>query len=165
MQTVVVAFSGEVSCIRIREILESAGAANCLIRRSADQVRRTLCQQRVAGVICGYKFPDGTAEELREDLPGSCPMLVVAAKPLLEHIQCEGILKLASPLSRSALLSAVEELLRGEEEERALIARAKEYLMQRYGLSEEQAHRNLQRRSMTTGLRLAQVARTVLGTH
>ena len=64
METVVVAFAGEQNGRRVKEILESAGAASCLLCRSADQVRRLVGQQRITTVVCGYKFPDGTAEEL-----------------------------------------------------------------------------------------------------
>ncbi len=43
--------------------------------------------------------------------------------------------------------------------EQDLIARAKALLMERDGLTEEQAHRTLQKRSMDQGLTLVQTAR------
>lgn len=163
METVIVAFSGEKSCARVREILEKSGTAECLVCRSADQVRRTVRQQRVAAVLCGYKFADGTAEELREDLPASCPMLVTASQALLDLVQGERLYKLASPLARGELIDAVEELLRRGAEERELVARAKRRLMERYGLTEEAAHRQLQRLSMERRRKLVQTARAILG--
>ena len=47
-------------------------------------------------------------------------------------------------------------------EEQALIARAKDALMAREGMSEGQAHRWLQKQSMDHGARLADTARQVL---
>ena len=72
METVVVAFEGEKNGRRLKELLESSGTAACLLCRSADQVKRLVRQQRLTAVVCGYKFPDGTAEELAGELPGFC---------------------------------------------------------------------------------------------
>ena len=72
------------------------------------------------------------------------------------------------------LLAAVEELLRlGEEagallpprrsrEEREVVERAKERLMARNGMTEEEAHRALRRRSMDCRIPLADAARMLL---
>ena len=139
METVVVAFEGEKNGRRLKELLESSGTAACLLCRSADQVKRLVRQQRLTAVVCGYKFPDGTAEELGREL-----------------------------------LAAVEELLRlGEEagallpprrsrEEREVVERAKERLMARNGMTEEEAHRALRRRSMDRRIPLADAARMLL---
>ena len=167
MERVIVAFAGAQNGRRSKEILERWGAAACLLCTSADQVRRTAARQQVAAVVCGHRFPDGTAEQLYEDLPPGCRMLVVAPGRLLELIRAPGILRLPAPASRGELLEAVEELLaparpnRRSREERELIARAKARLMAE-GLTEEEAHRALQRKSMAAGVGLAQAARQVL---
>ena len=141
MEKVIVAFAGAQNGKRIREILERSGTAACLLCTSADQVRRTVHEQQVEAVICGYKFADGTAERLYEDLPAFCRMLMVASRSMLELVR-------ARPNRRS-------------EEERELLLRAKAKLMAE-GLSEEEAHRALQKKSMAAGVRLAQAARMVL---
>ena len=87
------AFAGEQNGRRVKEILESAGAASFLLCRSADQVRRLVRQQRITTVVCGYKFPDGTAEELAEDLYDTCNVLVVASQGLLDLIQNEALFR------------------------------------------------------------------------
>ena len=112
METVVVAFAGEQNGRRVKEILESAGAASCLLCRSADQVRRLVSQQRITTVVCGYKFPDGTAEELAEDLYDTCNVLVVASQGLLDLIQNEALFRLPAPATRRELVVSVQMLLR-----------------------------------------------------
>ena len=107
METVVVAFAGEQNGRRVKEILESAGAASCLLCRSADQVRRLVSQQRITTVVCGYKFPDGTAEELAEDLYDTCNVLVVASQGLLDLIQNEALFRLPAPATRRELVVSV----------------------------------------------------------
>lgn len=169
MEKVIVAFAGPQNGKRIREILERSGAATCLLCTSADQVRRTVHEQQVPAVVCGYKFADGPAELLYEDLPSYCHMLIVASQSLLDLVQNPDILRLSAPASRSELLSAVEDLLaqvqaqplRRSQTERELIAKAKAKLMTE-GLTEEEAHRALQKKSMAAGVKLAQAARMVL---
>ena len=51
MDKVIVAFESEKSCRRIKEILENAGAASCIVCRSADQVRRAVHKQQLTTVI------------------------------------------------------------------------------------------------------------------
>ena len=58
MEKVIVAFAGLQNGKRIREILERSGTAACLLCTSADQVRRTVHEQQVPAVVCGYKFAD-----------------------------------------------------------------------------------------------------------
>ena len=148
----VVAFEGEKNGRRLKELLESSGTAACLLCRTADQVKRLVRQQRLTAVVCGYKFPDGTAEELAGELPGFCTVLLLAPRGLLELVpERPGLLRLPAPAGRRELLAAVEELLRlGEEagallpprrsrEEREVVERAKERLMARNGMTEEEA--------------------------
>lgn len=169
MEKVIVAFAGERNGRRIKELLERSGTASCLLCVSADQVRRTVHEQQVGAVVCGYKFADGTAEQLYGDLPAYCRMLMVAARSQLELVQTPEILRLSAPASRGELLGAVEELLARVQahpalrsrEDRDLITRAKARLMTE-GLTEEEAHRALQKKSMAAGVRLAQAARMVL---
>lgn len=175
METVVVAFEGEKNGRRLKELLESSGTAACLLCRSADQVKRLVRQQRLTAVVCGYKFPDGTAEELAGELLGFCTVLLLAPRGLLELVpERPGLLRLPAPAGRRELLAAVEELLRlGEEagallpprrsrEEREVVERAKERLMARNGMTEEEAHRALRRRSMDRRIPLADAARMLL---
>ena len=174
METVIVAFEGEKTCHRIREILENAGAASCLLCHSAAEVKRLVHKQHISTVISGFKFPDDSAEGLFEDLPPSCAMLLLAVQSQLDLCENEEICRLPAPVSRGDLIASVRMLLQmgrrlekylrprrsGEEEE--LIRRAKALLMERNGMTEEQAHRFLQKQSMDAGARLADTARLVL---
>ena len=77
-------------------------------------------------------------------------------------------------MSRSDLTASVRMLLqmgrrlerilrpRRSEGEQELIRQAKAVLMDRSGMSEEQAHRYLQKKSMNSGARLTQTAQLVL---
>lgn len=175
MEKVIVAFENAKSSDRVREIVESSGTASCVICRSASEVKRMVRKQRVSAVICSFKLPDGSGEELFEDLPPSCAMLMVAVQSLLELCQNEDIFKLPSPVSRGDLIASVRMLVqmghrlekfvrpRRGEEELTLIDEAKAVLMDRHGMTEEQAHRFLQKKSMDSGAKMVQTAKLVLG--
>ncbi len=173
MEQVIVAFENETSCKRIRDLLEGAGAASCIVCRTAGQVRRAagMCPL----VVCGYKFPDGTAEDLFEDLPPACAMLLVAKQSLLDLCRSEGMFRLAAPVAKGDLLASVRMLLQmggrpegyarrpsRSLEDAEVLAQAKAVLMDRHGMTEEQAHRFLQKKSMDSGSRLVQTALLVL---
>lgn len=175
MESVIVAFESERSCERIRDILESSGTAACILCRSAAEVKRTVSKQRVSTVICGFKLPDEPAEALFEDLPPTCSMLIVAVQGMLDLCQNDDIFRLASPVRRGDLVASVRLLLQmghrlekfvrpqRSQEEEELIQSAKELLMDRNSMTEEQAHRFLQKKSMDSGVKMAQTARLVLG--
>ena len=134
METVIVAFEHDRTAQRVKEILEADGAVACLVCRTADQVRRSICKLPVPAVVCGYKLEDQTAELL-----ASVRMLLQVGRRL----------EWAARPQRS-------------QEELALIDRAKALLMDRNGMTEEQAHRYLQKKSMDSGVKLIQTAQQVL---
>ena len=174
-QTVIVAFEGGANSARIKEILESEGEFSCLVCRSAAEVKRAVHKQHECIIVCGFKLADETCEDLFHDLPDGCFMLMIGPQARLELSETEGIFKLQSPIRRGELLASVRMLVqfqryiprekrpakRGEEEQK-LIQRAKAVLMDRYGMTEEQAHRFLQKLSMDNGTKLTETARLVL---
>lgn len=174
MDKVILAFEGAKTAEHIRDIIENAGLAGCTLCRSAAEVKRLVQKQRFAAVVCGYKLPDQTAESMVEDMPISCAVLVVAAQSMLDMIGGDNIFKLAAPATRSDLLASVRMLMQTghrmelatkchrTDEERAVVERAKHILMERNGMSEEQAHRFLQKKSMDTGVKLVQTAQMIL---
>ena len=172
MRQVIVAFERQSNCDRIREILESTGEFSCLVCRSGDQVRRAVHKRRVSIVVCGFKLLDESCEALYGDLPQRCAMLMVAPQSQLALCGGVGIFKLPTPIRRTELLDTVRQLallcaerdapIQRSEEEWALVERAKAVLMSLQGMSEEQAHRFLQKQSMDRGARLIDTARRVL---
>ena len=175
MRQVIVAFERQANCDRLREIIESSGEFSCVVCRTADQVRRAVRKLRLDTVVCGFKLGEESCESLYYDLPQRCSMLMIASQAQLELCETEGIFKLQAPMRRSELLASVRllaQLSRMEEEEkgpaqrsqeeRELVEQAKAVLMNRNGMTEEQAHRFLQKQSMDNGARLTDTAKLVL---
>lgn len=172
MRQIVVAFERQSNCDRLREALESTGEFTCLICRSAAQVKRTVGKLGLDLVVCGFKLTDESGESLYYDLPQRCSLLMVAPQAQLDLCAAPGVFRLPAPVSRRSLLATVRLLaqfarareapVRRSASEQELVEQAKTALMARNGMTEEQAHRFLQKRSMDCGARMADTARRVL---
>jgi len=174
MEKVIVAFESEKTALRVREIVESAGLASCLVCRSAAEVKRLVNKQHLTTVICGYKLGDETAETLFDDLPQTCSMLVVGVQSMLSMMENDEIFRLSAPVSRNDLVTSARMLLqvghrmekfvrpRRSVQEQAIIEKAKAVLMDRNGMTEDQAHRFLQKKSMDSGAKLIQTAQLIV---
>lgn len=173
MRQVIVAFERQSNREKLRELLEGSGEFSCLLCHSGAQVKRAVSKLRPGIIVCGFKLADESCEALYADLPPRCAMLMVAPQNRLELCETEGIFKLPAPIRRAELLASLRMLAqftRGPghspaqrtAEERALVEQAKAVLMDRHAMTEEQAHRFLQKTSMDHGARLADTARWVL---
>lgn len=174
MEHIILAFEGNRTNERVRDMIETVGVAECTICRSAGEVKRLVYQQQVAMVICGYKLRDESVQELRYSLPQTCSILVIGMQSMLDMIDCEEIFKLTAPVGKGDLLASVRMLLqlgrqmeryvhpRRSLQEQNIIEEAKALLMDRHGMTEAQAHRFLQKKSMDSGVKLIQTAQMVL---
>ena len=174
METVIVAFENAAMCRSFSELLESTGTARCPTCRSGDEVRRLLASQITYCVVCSPHLADGPAEWLAEDLPPACSLLMVGPQHVLDACAGQDVFKLPTPIRKEEAVSTVRLLLqfgrrmeralrpRRREADQELVNRAKGLLMEKKGLSEEEAHRLLQKRSMDGGLPMAQAARRVI---
>ena len=128
-------------------------------------------------VICSYKLMDMVYSELYECLPPGFEMLLMASDHLLSQCEGNGIACLSIPLKVNDLVSTVGMLSEGiarrrrkarmtpkvrSEEETAAINAAKELLMGRNHMTEEEAHRYLQKCSMDSGTNMVETAHMVL---
>ena len=128
-------------------------------------------------VICAGRLADMMYAQLREYLPGSFEMLAVLSPDAWEEQGMGQVTCLAMPLKVHELAGAVERLADSMERRRKrkkprqakrseadtqAIKKAKEILMARNGMAEEEAHRYLQKSSMDSGTGLAEAARIFL---
>ena len=124
-------------------------------------------------IVCGYKFPDMIYEELYENVAPAFEMLLVASARALSGGVREGVVGVTMPLKAQELLESLEMIVSSQERrrrrkktippkrserERKLIEDAKALLMERNHMSEEEAHRYLQKTSMDSGTNMAETA-------
>lgn len=128
-------------------------------------------------IVCGYKLTDMVYSELYECLPPGFDMLLMASRHLLEQCGESGIVCLPMPLKTVDLFSTVSMMAENAERrrrrdrqkprvrsagEQKAVREAKELLMARNHMSEEEAHRYLQKCSMDSGTNMAEAALMVL---
>ena len=170
MDNIIVVFANEEARRRIRGLLDTGGyRANAVCSSGAEAIRAV----RTLGggvVVCGFRLGDMTANHLGADLLGLAALLVVSSAANLDLCEGENLFRLASPVSRADFFAMLDLLFRklrrpsGKrgEEDRAIIQRAKEILMNVNRMTEAEAHRFLQKRSMDTGAKLIETAQTVI---
>lgn len=129
-------------------------------------------------VISAYRLKDMMYLELKDCLPSGFMMLLLAARQHLADCEAgEDLVFLPMPFKVHELVEAVNALLERCEaarrkrrespkakspEDMALIARAKEMLMEKRSMTEMQAHKYLQKCSMDSGRSMVESARMIL---
>ena len=177
MDRIVVAFANEEAQRRILRLLASDGWESTACCTSGAEVIRAVRKLGSAIVICGFKLRDMTAADLAADLRGTAVLLVVSSAVNLDMCEGENLYKLATPAARSDFFATLDRLRRFEEknlhhpppkrreEEQKLICTAKELLMDVNRMTEAEAHRFLQKRSMDSGMKLAEMAQYIIDSY
>ena len=177
MTNIIVAFSKRENAVNIRNILTRSGvrvSAVCLTGSKVLQYTE-LWSQGI--IICGTRLQDMAYTELKELLSDGFEMLLIAPSDRWIDSLAEGIVGLPSPLKAYDLLNTLEMMSQAQERRRRkrretvrkrsrgehqVIDQAKAILMERNGMSEEEAHRYLQKTSMEGGRNMTETARMVL---
>lgn len=128
-------------------------------------------------VICGYKLPDMIYSQLRECLPTGFEMLLIASRHILAECMDNDIISLAMPLKVYDMVNTIDMMVQAAERQKkrrregpkkrneaetALIMEAKKVLMDRNNMTEEEAHRYIQKCSMDSGTNMVETAQMVL---
>ncbi len=173
MANVIVVFPKIKDAGNVRSLLARSGYDVRAVCTSGAQALSAADRLGSGVVVCGYKFPDMIYSELYEDLPSSFEMLLVASARVISHGIQEGVLSVTMPFRVNDLLDSLETVIvrqerrrrrkrktppQRSEEEKKLIAEAKALLMERNNMTEEEAHRYLQKTSMDSGTNMAETA-------
>lgn len=177
MDRIVVAFANEEAQRRILRPLESNGFSPAGCCFSGAETIRLVRKMGSGVVVCGFKLRDMTANDLAASLRGTAALLVVSSAINLDYCEGENLYKLATPASRSDFYASLDTLLQFEakhlhhptpkrkDEEQKVIQRAKELLMDINRMTEAEAHRFLQKRSMDAGLKMVETAQMVIDSY
>lgn len=128
-------------------------------------------------LVCGYKYPDMIYSELRSALPVHFEMLLIASQRVLSECADPDLMCVSMPLKGRDLLNTLdmmtEQIARRKkrmrqkpkvrsEEEKKVLWEAKCLLMERNHMTEEEAHRYIQKCSMDSGTNMVETAQMVL---
>ena len=172
--------------VLFQRLEEARGIRNLLVRNGFDVAQvctqgshaLSIADDLINGiVVCGYKFSDMLYSEVKECLPPGFEMLLVASGSILANEDIEGIVALETPVKAHDLVDIVEVMVaeaerrkkkgrmtpkKRSEEEKQLIDEAKALLMDRNHMTEEEAHKYLQKCSMDSGTNLVETVQMVI---
>lgn len=177
MTNVIVAFSKQEDARSIKNILMKNGFQVIAVCTSGSQALSSADDLSGGIVVCGCRFADMMFDELRYNLPPSFDMLMISSPGRWSGRAVENIVCLPVPLKVHELVRTLAQMTEHHERrrksrrqqpktrneaERELIARAKALLMERNQMSEEEAHRYIQKCSMDSGTSLSETAQMVV---
>lgn len=126
-------------------------------------------------IISGYKLMDMYYADLYDYLPKGFELLLMASRAKLDNCYNNNIICVEMPVKMRELVETLnmmlyrcerqkkkQKKLARKAEEKVLINRAKEVLMERNHMSEEEAHYYLQKTSMDAGTAMTEVAEMIL---
>ena len=173
MENVVLAFSRDDTADKIRRMLEGSEYDVIAVCHSHAEILRLISDLDEVLIIMGYKLPDAVVNDVADDLREGQKIISIMKSEHREMITNEDVFVVPLPVTRQELISAIELLWgvaerrrkkpkRSPEEEK-IINRAKLYLMENHHMTEAQAHRFIQKRSMDTGEKFIDMSRMILG--
>lgn len=161
----------------IRGILMKNGIPVLAVCSTGAQALHHLRDLNDGIVICGYKMADMVCLELRDCLPPGFDLLLLASQAALDDCLDNDIMCLAMPLKVHDLINTVDlmcqTILRRrrrsgirpkarDPKEEAFIREAKEVLMARNSMTEQEAYRYIQKCSMDSSTNMVETAQMVL---
>lgn len=172
MDRVVLAFSKDETADKIKMMLDGSGYDVYTVCHSKAELLRTVSDMDEVIIIMGYKLPDGTVDDVYDDLMEGQKLMSIVKAERQSSIYNQDIFVVTLPLNRQLLINSVETFVgiierrehraKRTPEEEKIIRDAKAYLMETHRMSEEQAHRFIQKRSMDTGAKFIDTARMIL---
>ena len=177
MTNIIVAFPKQETARSLKKILLQNGFHVDAVCLTGSQSLQSANELGGGIVICGYRFVDMMYTELHDYLPPQFEMLLVASPANCGERDTENIVCLSTPLKVHELVQTVEMMdytitrrkkkqkdkpKQRSEEEKELITEAKALLMERNNMTEEEAHRYIQKRSMDNGTGLTETAQMIL---
>lgn len=176
MSSILVAYANPDLAKKIAAVLHSGGLHASGICISGAQVTEFMNRHYHGGVVvCGERLLDMQADHLLHNAGSGYDFVFIRKSP--PGSSGAGSLTLLQPIKRVALIATVNMLLNlsnftslevrkklaaGDSDEKELIASAKNLLISRNCLTEMQAHRFIQKKSMDTGKKMVETALIIL---
>lgn len=177
MSTIIIAFPNPQDANAIRAILIKNGYQAVFASTSGAQAIHMMNEFHSGIIISGYKLSDMLYSDIHDCMPPTFQMLLMASDRALSSIKKSDMVCLSMPLKVRELMETLDMLFNERvrrkkktqngprersEEEKQLILKAKSLLMERNHLTEEEAHRYIQKCSMDSGTNKVEAAQMIL---
>ncbi len=175
MVNIVVAFPKKEDIDTIKNILVRKGYNVIATATTGARAIQLVSYLNEAILISSYSFPDMHYLQIRQSLDCNINMILITRANQVLEIPDENTLLLVLPLKVHALLESIniisvnlERIKKKKknfknEKDKKLIEKAKDILMDRNNMTEEQAHRYLQKTSMNKSISMVELSLMILG--
>lgn len=167
-----IAFDNRKIAVSIAKILITNGNNVAAISKSSVELMNSLHYYPSGIIITGCIFDGFRTERMIENVSEEFNFIVVGNKMQIDDLPDERVFKLSTPLQKNDLICSVDLLMTMDTEYKSttrknvqddkIIQRAKSVLIDMYSMSEDQAHRYMQKKSMDTGRKMVDIARIIL---
>lgn len=177
MVSMIVAFPRPEDAKGIRKLLVQRGFLVAAVCSTGAQALNYANSLNGGIVVSAYRLPDMMYEELNELLPDTFDMLVLVPPKYLSEGIAAGVISLPMPLKTYDFLRTLEMMSeaalkkrkkrreqsrkRDPQQQRA-VEEAKRILMEKNHMTEEEAHRYIQKCSMDSGTNMPETAEMVI---
>lgn len=177
MSSIIVVFPKIEDAKSIRNLLVRYGYTVTAVCSTGAQALNAVDGAVNGIVICGYRFPDMMYHQLKENLPPKFEMLLLGSPAVISQCRGDDVLCISMPIKAQDLIDTINmierNISRRKKKERekprvrdakgqASILEAKRLLMERNHMSEEEAHRYIQKTSMNNGTNMVETAEMVI---
>ena len=169
MTNIIVAFAKIEDAKSIKNILVKNGFGVTAVCTSGAQALSYADEFHDGIIICGYRLADMICSELQQNVPGGFEILLMAPQRLLSEVEGGNMIGLGMPLKVHELISTVgmmsQNLVRRKKKLREKPRQRNEEeaaTMGRNNMTEEEAHRYLQKHSMDNSTSMVETAQMVL---
>lgn len=177
MTGIIIAFPRADTGKKIKTILVRSGFYVAGVCTNGAQTIQEANELQSGIVVCSYRLPDMIYRELKEYLPAGFQMVTISSRDEWAENGDTEVVSLSQPLKVHELVSTLEMVVydvrrarrkrrqmprERSREEQEVIDRAKGILMSRNNMTEEEAHRYLQKTSMDNGTSFTETAQMIL---
>lgn len=108
MDRVVLAFSKDETADKIKMMLDGSGYDVYTVCHSKAELLRTVSDMDEVLIIMGYKLPDGTVDDVYDDLMEGQKLMSIVKAERQSSIYNQDIFVVTLPLNRQLLINSVE---------------------------------------------------------
>lgn len=167
MKDIIIAYPVKSTALQMRSLLESEGFHVSFVCATGASVLNIAQNLREGVIVCASILSDMGAGVLAENLPVGFDVIALSKNGREEYMG--NLINLPLPVHKDEFLQTVSVLVstrssftnRGGNDSE-IIYNAKLILMNNRDISESQAHRYLQKESMRTGKKIADLAREII---
>ncbi len=171
---VFVAFHSEKLCQKVVAMLKMSGIHPNFTATSSNELLSKIMSYESGVILCETKLKDTVLFDILDYIPSYFHIVAIGTMDALDDLPNQGVFKLSVPLDRNDLIYSVTMLINLDNhgalvhnqfrtpDEELIIQQAKALLIHKYHMTEEQAHRYMQTKSMNSGEKMITIARLIL---